>query len=342
MPDGLGWSMGNNTIASLEPKTGALPLHFRGRGVNRGGETPITFSIDAVSTTSDPISLQGVEGCDPCCDGVGTLYYSITNLSLDPERSTITINNEVIPLKSGRFWFDHQWGTSLTASPKSDVTRAAGNLDDTPEIGGWDWFSAQFDDGHQISGSSLHTRDNLGFFFQSGEEMPGVMEAPVNGRLMTGTGDVQLMQGTVVIDDWVRSTSTPDPDIYEPTHTWHPNRWTYTFDDDIPEEFRSFIMSPIVEGGQSGFFAYGVQYSEGASIVYDTAGNEIGRGFSESVNYADTVNQTIRIAGLPVDEEMISLLQAPVASNQLRSESLNYVLKNQDELNEVIAACIGI
>ncbi|HWV24802.1 MAG TPA: lipocalin-like domain-containing protein [Thermomicrobiales bacterium] len=341
-PDGLGWSMGENKIASLDPTTGALPLHFRGRGIDRGGDSPVTFSADIISTESDPLSLQGVEGCDPCCDGVGTLYYSITNLNLDPERSSLTIGGEVIPLESGRFWFDHQWGTSLVASPRSEVTRAAKNLDDTPNVGGWDWFSAQFDDGRQISGSSLHTAENLGFFFQTGEEKPGVMEAPVNGRLMTGTGHVQLFTGTVIIDDWVRSTTTPDPDIYAPSNTWHPNHWTYTFGDDIPEELRTFSMAPIVDGGQSGFFAHGIQYSEGASYVYDSEGNEIGRGFSESVNYADTVDQTLRLAGLPVDEEMISLLQAPVPSNQLKSESINYVLKHQADLNDVIAACIGI
>src|SRR5699024_8874525 len=125
-------------------------------------------------------------------DGVGTLYCSVTNLNLDPERSSITINDEEIPLESGRFWFDHQWGTSLVSSPRSEVLRAAKNLEDTPDIAGWDWFSAQFDDGRQISGSSLHTEDNLDFYFQIGEDKPGIMTAPVNGRLMTGTGDVQL------------------------------------------------------------------------------------------------------------------------------------------------------
>src|SRR5699024_5346068 len=112
------------------------------------------------------------------------------------------------------------------------------------------------DNGYQISGSSLHTEDNLEFYYQDGNEAPGVMEAPVNGRLMVGDGSVTLIKGTVVIDDWVRSTSTPDPDIYTPTNTWHPNRWTYTFGEDAPGELRTFSMTPIVEGGQSGFFAH--------------------------------------------------------------------------------------
>lgn len=340
-PDGLGWRMGENVFESLDAATGALPLHFKARGVNRGGDTPVTFSIDAVATESDPISLQGVEGCDPCCDGVGTLYYSITNLQIDPARSTLTINDEVIELESGRFWFDHQWGTSLVASPRSEVTRAAQNLDPSTFMG-WDWFMAQFDDGRQISGSSLHTEDNLHFYYQDGDEAPGVMEAPVNGRLMVGDGSVTLIKGTVVIDDWVRSTSTPDPDIYAPTNTWHPNRWTYTFGEDAPKDLRAFSMRPIVEGGQSGFFAHGAQYSEGATVVTDADGNEIGRGFGESVAYADTMDQMIRLAGLPNTEEIVALLQAPAPSRQLQAESMAYVLANQDELTEVIAACIGI
>lgn len=340
-PDGLGWRMGENVFESLDPATGALPLHFKARGTHRGGKTPITFSIDAVANESDPVSLQGVEGCDPCCDGVGTLYYSITNLQLDPAQSTLTFNDEVIQLERGRFWFDHQWGTSLVSSPRSEVTRAAKNLDPS-SLQGWDWFMAQFDDGRQISGSSLHTEDNLHFFFQDGDEAPGVMEAPVNGRLMVGDGSVTLIKGTVTINDWVRSTSTPDPAIFSPTNTWYPNHWTFTFGDDAPEGLRTFTMTPIVEGGQSGFFAHGPQYSEGACIVTDAEGNEIGRGFGESVNYADTVGQMLRLAGLPETDEIVALLQAPVPTKQLQSESLAYVLKHQKELNEVIANCLGI
>lgn len=101
-------------------------------------------------------------------------------------------------------------------------------------------------------------------------------------------------------------------------------------------------MAPIVDGGQSGFFAHGFKYSDGASYVYDAASNETGRGFSESVNYVDGTNQARRITGCPGIEEMVSLLQASAPSNQLRSGSLNYVMMHQEELNQAIADCIGI
>ena len=339
-PDGLGWSMGNNVMESLDP-SGAVPLHFRARGVNRGGETPIEFAVDITCATGDAPTLQGVEGCDPCCDGVGTLYYSIPNLQLDPEMSTLTFDGEEISLVSGTFWYDHQWGTSLVASPRSEVTRAAKNLAPAT-IGGWDWFMAQFDNGYRIAGSALHTEENLPFYFQTGETPPGPMEAPVRGRLMVGDGSVQLMNGTVLVDDWMRSTTSPDPEQYWPTDTWYPNHWTYTFGDDVPEALRTFTMTPIVEGGQAGFFASGAQYSEGATILRDLAGNEIGRGFGESVNFADTRANMAALAGLEPSEEMLALLRAPEPSKTLVAASTVFVMKHEKELNAIIAGCLGI
>ncbi|MGI8482914.1 MAG: lipocalin-like domain-containing protein [Thermomicrobiales bacterium] len=339
-PDGLGWSMGKNTIESLDPDV-ATPLHFRARGINRGGETPIAFSVDITCASSDAPTPQGVEGCDPCCDGAGTLYYSLPNLKLDPAKSTLTIRDEEVQLVSGKFWFDHQWGNSLVASPRSEVTRAAKNVAPATIVG-WDWFMAEFDEGHQISGGSLHTEDNLAFYFQSGDTPPGEMEAPVKGRLMSGDGRVLLINGTVQVDEWIQSTGSQDPAQYWPTNTWYPNHWTFQFGEDAPAELRTFSMEPIVAGGQSGFFASGAQYSEGAVILRDTQGKDIGRGFSESVNYADTLQNIVALSGLDDTEEMLSLLGPQRPSKELVAESTMFVVTHQKELTEIVAGCIGL
>ncbi len=340
-PDGLGWSMGNNTIESLDPASGAMPLHFRARGINRGGEAPIEFSVDITCSEPDMPVPQGVDGCDPCCDGAGTLYYSIPGLQLDPTRSTLNFNDEEVQLVSGQFWFDHQWGTSLVASPRTEVTRAAKNLAPAT-VPGWVWFMGQFDNGYQLAGGALHTLENMPYYFQTGDTPPGPMEAPVKGRLMVGDGSVKLIEGTVLVDDWVKSTGSPDPELYWPTNTWYPNHWVYTFGDDVPEEVRTFTMEPIVSGGQSGFFASGAQYSEGAVILRDTAGNEVGRGFGESVNYADTIANIVALAGLPDSPGLRELLKQQEVSPELAAESVAFVATRQDELNAVIASCIGI
>jgi hypothetical protein len=168
------------------------------------------------------------------------------------------------------------------------------------------------------------------------------MAAPVRARLMIGDGTVRMIDGTVLINDWIQSTDSPDPEQYWPTNTWYPNHWQYQFGDDMPEDLRTFSMEPIVTGGQSGFFASGAQYSEGASILRDADGNEVGRGFSESVNYADTIANIAVLAGLPQSDEIFEVLEQQLPSDELIAESTAYVLAHQKELNEVIAGCIGI
>ena len=339
-PDKLGWRMGENRIETTDA-AGPYPLHVRARGVNRGGETPLTFSVDFVCATGGEPTFQGEEGCKPCCDGIGTLYYSIPGLELDPEQSTLTIGDKTVKLASGRFWLDHQWGTNFGASPKTAVTRAAGNLSE-PAMIGWDWFMAQFDEGHAISGEAMHTDENLAFFYQTGETPPGTMTAPITARLMTGDGGEAFIKGSVQVDEWIKSVTSPDPSMYPPTDTWYPNHWIYSFGDDVPEQFRTFTMTPIVATGQSGFFANGAQYSEGAVILHDADGKDVGRGFAESVNYANTVETMVALAGLPTSPEMLATMQRPAPSRELIAESQGYVLLHQAELKKVIAACIGI
>ncbi len=68
--------------------------------------------------------------------------------------------------------------------------------------------------------------------------------------------------------------------MYRVTHTWYPNKWEFSFDENVPEDIRNFTMTPIVQGGQSGFNASGAQYSEVAVYIKDIGGNIIGKGFA--------------------------------------------------------------
>lgn len=142
--------------------------------------------------------------------------------------------------------------------------------------------------------------------------------------------------------DWFASKKSPAPLEYPPTGTWYPNRWEFAFGDGVPDEIRAFSMTPIVSGGQSGFFASGAQYSEGAVYLRNAAGEDIGRGFAESVQYADTLANQIRIAGLPVNDEMLSLLQNNEPSEALKLISEAYVALHLDELQQITATCRGL
>jgi hypothetical protein len=110
----------------------------------------------------------------------------------------------------------------------------------------------------------------------------------------------------------------------------------------VPEDIRTFTMAPIVSSGQSGFFADGEQYAEGAVYLLDPAGKEIGRGFAESVEYADTLANRLRLVGLPVNDQTLSLFGQTAPSEELKLASLAYVSLHADELKTVFGTCIGL
>lgn len=338
-PDGLGASVGRNSIRSLQPDR-VFPVQIRAWGQDDGADELVELAIDLTIASGRGYLLQGVDGCTPCCDGVGTLYYSIPNLQLDPAASTLTLRGEQVALTSGTFWFDHQWGM-LSAIPRSAVLRAANNLQ-PPSPGGWDWFEAQFIGNRQITCYSGHSDALRDYYFQTGLHPPGVMHVPVSGKYMDAAGTTHSITGTLDVTGWIRSEKSPAPADYPSTLTWYPNRWEFQFGPEVPEDIRSFIMEPIVSGGQSGFFANGEQYSEGAVYLRDAAGNDIGRGFAESVSYADTLPNRLKLAGLPVSEEMETLFRDYAPSEALKVASQAYLVLHAQELQEIAGTCLGV
>src|SRR4029077_20431076 len=111
--------------------------------------------------------------------------------------------------------------------------------------------------------------------------------------------------------------------------------------DDLPADIRSFTLTPIVDCAQSAFFASGAQIAEGAVRVHDAAGRDIGRGFAESVAYADTNRNMLRLAGLPDTEAMLELFErAP--SLGTRIDNALYVLSHRKQLRAVLEHARGL
>ena len=338
-PDGLGATLGKNTIGTMHSDD-VFPLRIQARGQDDGEATPVPIAIDLTFASGKGYLLQGADGCTPCCDGVGTVYYSIPNLQIDPAVSTLMLGEEKIELSSGVFWFDHQWGM-LAAAPRSAVLRAASNLQ-PQDPGGWDWFEAQFEGDRQITCAAGHTDALRQFYFQTGPTPPGTMEVSVSGKYMDAEGTSVSVTGKLAVTKWVKSERSPAPDDYPPTNTWYPDRWEFQFGAEVPEDIRTFTMVPIVSSGQSGFFADGDQYAEGAVYLLDPAGKEIGRGFAESVAYADTLANRLRLIGIPVNDQMLSLFGQTAPSEELKLASLAYVSLHADELKTVSSTCIGL
>ncbi len=144
------------------------------------------------------------------------------------------------------------------------------------------------------------------------------------------------------VTEWVRSERSPDLNQYQVTNTWYPNRWEFSFGQDLPEEAREFYMEPIVGTGQMGFSSDGTEYSEGATFVKDKEGRLIGRGFAESPWYADTVRTCLVLAGLPGTPEMINLVRRQPPSWALKIWSMIYVNwpPNKTKMNRLLKDCI--
>lgn len=338
--DPYSYTFGRNYIRS-EQSGSLFPLRLRARGWDLGWDTPVEIDVDLTLASTKDYFLQGDAGCEPSVGGVGTLYYSVPNLKVDSAKSWLALNGEKVPLDGGRFWYDHQWTTGLgpAGSPRVAVLRAAANLA-KPGSGGWDWFMAQFDNDQEITVAAMHISENLAFYEQTGPNPPPTMTAPLIGKFIDRDGRARDLQGTLQVTEWKKSDRSPDPDRYPVTHTWYPDRWEFEFGTDVPAEMRTFHMVPIVQTGQSGFFASGAQYSEGAVYLEDEQGRRMGRGFAESVSYADTRGNMLELAGLPDTPEMLGLLKRPGPSPLLKLWSMLYVAwpPHKAELGRLLAS----
>ncbi len=178
-PDAFFSVMGKNRMKSLK-KGQFFPMRMQALGWDFSTPTPTQMKVDIVVSSGSKVLLEGNLGCLPCCGGIGTLYYSIPRMTVDPKRSSIAINGKKIKLKSGTFWLDHQWGTS--GNPKLEVLRAAGNLAPAGP-GGWDFFPMNFTGNRAMVVYFLHTADFLQFYGVTDDQpKPGTMTVPVKGQ----------------------------------------------------------------------------------------------------------------------------------------------------------------
>lgn len=336
------YTMGKNKIRSMNNDS-TFPLQIKGWGIDQNPGFPSEIEVDITLTQTKEYLIQGKEGCDPCCGGVGTLYYSVPNLRVDPERSTLRINNEKVSLKSGKFWYDHQWcnGMLPAGNPRVKVLRAANNMKEKA-AGGWDWFMAQFKGDRELTMASIHSGDMVQFYEQKGPSPPDTMEVDVSGKYYDEENNSSNVKGKLRVTEWVRSDKSQDPDLYPPTNTWYPQRWEFNFGENVPEDIRNFVMVPIVSNGQSGFFGSGLHYSEGAVYLMDKDGNSIGRGFAESTGYVDPIINRLRLAGLPATEEMRDKIEIPQPSAILKLMSTLYILwpSNKSKLKKILTNCL--
>lgn len=327
-----------DALVDTPSRDSLYPMTLRASGVDRGGETPVPVAIDIRLASGRGILLQGNNGCMPCIGGVGTRYYSIPQMAIDPAASRITIGSDIIPLASGTFWMDHQWGTGMVpggASP-DEVLRAAANLGG-PRTPGWDFMVMNFDDGSAITLNHLHTPDDLPWLDQKGASAPPPRPArPVAGKFMDRFGTVFDISGTLAITAWARGTTSPDPSIYPVSNVWFPHGWSFELCGGlVPERLRKLVFRPISGDPSAMFFANTSQYVEAPVVILDAAGAPCGRGYAEAVGYENFTATAARLAGLTADE--VKTLGPVAPSAFLKLASLAYVAMHRKEMDAIVA-----
>jgi len=123
--------VGANSFESLEPDS-LMPMRVRSVGVDLGGEQPLPLRCDLVLTGGKAVLEQGDHGAMPSVAGIGTFYYSVPRIDIDPQESSISIDGRQAKTVRGEIWFDHQWGDFEAAKLR------------------WNWFALQLADGADL------------------------------------------------------------------------------------------------------------------------------------------------------------------------------------------------
>ncbi|WP_421908764.1 lipocalin-like domain-containing protein [Methanolacinia petrolearia] len=253
------YEFGKNKLTS-QAKDAIFPIRLEAWSIDNLQEIPVEIAIDITLNQTKGYILNGDKGMSPSCGGIGTLYYSVPNLQVDPAVSRLSIGGEKIQITGGKFWYDHQWDTGFMpqGSTRPEPLRAFVLTQEQKSVPGWDWMEIQFDDNTEIALSALHTPANIGFYFQTGPNPPGTMTADAKGSYILQNGAYSQINATIQVAEWVKSVVSDGP--YAATSTWYPNRVEVTVNTNIvPADKRNFVMVPIVLTGQQGFFGSGAQ-----------------------------------------------------------------------------------
>lgn len=319
-----------------------FPITLQASGTDLGQAEPTDISIDLRFSSASNYLPPGLDGAMPLVAGIGTRYYSIPGIVLDAPASSLTIGKQSIPLKSGKFWFDHQWGTGLTPGgiPRYPSTRASANLKpQTPA--GWDFFVMNFDVGSSMTLNFIHTIDSLNYIHQTGPVPPAnVPPVTVVGKYMDPFGTLFNVSGLLTITDWRKTDHSPNPDKYKSTPTWVPHCWQFVLEEKVvPESLRKLRVEPISDDAQALFFSQGSQYVEAATRLMDANYERCGVGYSEAVGYVDNTESILLLAGLPATEEMQKLFTETPPSLLMKFLSFLYMLQPsaQTELKDLVA-----
>lgn len=165
----------NCSARGLTPQA-MFPLRLSCPGRNADDEA---FALELELAEGKPRVLHGEDGYSEKSDvpGGASYYYAHTRL---PARGTLLLPGREAPVPvQGDAWYDHEWGSIGLGDDQS----------------GWDWFSVQLDDGHELM--FFHIRDRDG------------RTVSQRGSMVDPDGDVQAFAEGVIDAQPLRSWRSP-------------------------------------------------------------------------------------------------------------------------------------
>jgi hypothetical protein len=267
--------------------------------------------------------MQGTDnGCAPCISGLGSLYYSYTNLSLVKGDVTFSIDNKVTTstTNKGKFWIDHQWayGTPPTRGyVDSWILRAISNVMKATEkegaITGWNWYEMQLDDNTEITGAYM--------FHQLFLQDPGTFKITVPDGFQMITKDSKrkiIAQTIITLTDFMEYQQTNMKSMYYPT-----TALLRFSDPSIPDiRLKVDVNFPVH------YFRNGFIYREGPATLYNELKNtKIGQGFFEIVMNAPAENtRQVQATLLQIPEKVVAEITDEKVSKWVQVQSYLFLL----------------
>ncbi|MEZ5449976.1 MAG: lipocalin-like domain-containing protein [Thiolinea sp.] len=199
------------------------------------------FNLNLLLQTDKPAILQGNHGLSQksSAPGNASYYYSLTRL----QTSGDIYRNGQRHVVYGESWLDREWSTSALGA----------------EQAGWDWFSLQLTDGHELMFYRLRRKDGSADPHSAGKWI-----------LPDGGSETLDLQGITLrpLRYWKAASGAS-----------YPVAWQL----DLAQQQRHLRVEALVDDQ---LMQTGVTYWEGAVRVVDSdSGKEIGRGYLELSGY---------------------------------------------------------
>jgi len=201
------------------------------------------YSVDLELEPVKPAALHGENGIVNKGGKYSNYYYSFTNMKTS---GTLTIDGNPIKVE-GKSWMDHEFGTMKMAYPKV----------------GWDWFSVQLDNNHELMLFSIrdaHDRNN--------DHVGGSFVLPDGKTIPLKKDDIDIK----VLDYWHSSKTDAD----------YPALWEVT----VKSLDLKLKVSPLIAGQELNLKP--TPYWEGGVKISGTHNNlpVQGEGYVELVGYS--------------------------------------------------------